>query len=179
MPKRSSAKGNASAPPNPQNSYTNQEVEDYKLDQVTTVIGFDYGARRIGVAMGNRVSHSARALDIVGNGANGPDWKHVDVLLRDWRPDALLVGLPLTLDSGEQHNSLAARQFAAELHRRHKMLVLMVDERLSSREAAHRFAERRASGALKRKDAAALDAVAAEIIVEQWLREDAAKTREP
>lgn len=143
-----------------------------KLADITTVIGFDYGARRIGVALGNRISGSARALDVVANGAAGPDWNRIDTLLREWRPDALLVGLPLTLDSGEQGNSRAARGFAAELHDRHGLAAILVDERLSSREAAHRFAARRASGAAKRKHAANLDAVAAEVIVEQWLREN-------
>ncbi len=139
----------------------------------TTVLGFDYGARRIGVAVGNRISGSARALEVVGNGANGPDWPRIAVLLREWRPDAVLVGLPLTLESGEQGNSRAARAFAAELHTRHALPVVMVDERLSSHEAAARFAARRASGSARRKHAATLDAVAAEVIVEQWLRDHA------
>jgi putative holliday junction resolvase len=142
-----------------------------KPADITTVIGFDYGARRIGVALGNRISGSARALDVVSNGAGGPDWKRIETLMREWRPDAVLVGLPLTLDSGEQSNSHAARGFAAEMQTRHRLPAIMVDERLSSREAAHRFAARRASGTAKRKDAASLDAVAAEVIVEQWLRE--------
>lgn len=143
---------------------------------ITTVIGFDYGARRIGVAVGNRISGSARALEVVGNGPNGPDWARVQALLQEWRPHALLVGLPLTLDAGEQGNSRAARRFAAELRTRHQLPVLMVDERLSSREAATRFAERRAGGVARRKHAAALDAVAAEIIVEQWLRDQPGTT---
>lgn len=141
--------------------------------RITTVLGFDYGARRIGVAVGNRVTASARALDVVGNGANGPDWARIAALLREWRPDALLVGLPLTLDAGEQANSQNARAFADALHERHGLPVTLVDERLTSRAASDRFAERRAGGTAKRKHAAALDAIAAEIIVEQWLRENA------
>lgn len=137
---------------------------------ITTVLGFDYGARRIGVAVGNRVTGSARALDVVGNGTNGPDWARIATLLREWRPDALLVGLPLTLDSGEQANSRHARAFAEALHERHALQVEMVDERLSSRAAAERFAERRAIGTARRKHAASLDAIAAEVIIEQWLR---------
>ena len=140
--------------------------------RITTVLGFDYGARRIGVAVGNRVTGGARALDIVGNGANGPDWARIAALLREWRPDALLVGLPLTLNAGEQTNSRNARAFADALHERHALPVEMVDERLTSRAASERFAERRAVGSAKRKHAAALDAIAAEIIVEQWLREN-------
>ncbi|HEX6833765.1 MAG TPA: Holliday junction resolvase RuvX [Rudaea sp.] len=136
---------------------------------VTTLLGFDYGARRIGVAIGNRIAHTARALAVVANGAQGPDWKQVDTLVREWRPELLIVGLPLTLDDGEQHNSRAARAFSEAIAARYSLPVELVDERSSSREAAKRFAARRASGAAKRKQAAALDAVAAEIIVERWL----------
>lgn len=150
---------------------TNPQMENPASTVPTTVIGFDYGARRIGAALGNRISATARALDVIGNGANGPDWARIDALLREWRPDGLLVGLPLTMDAGEQANSQGARAFAAALHARSKLPVVMVDERLSSREAAQRFAARRASGTARRKHAAGLDAVAAEVIVEQWLRE--------
>jgi len=132
-------------------------------------MGFDYGARRIGVALGNAITHSARALEVLPNGEQGPDWPRLDALLREWHPDALLVGLPLMLDDSEQHNSRAARAYAAELERRYRLPVALVDERHSSQEAAQRFAARRASGTAKRKHAAALDAVAAEIIVERWL----------
>lgn len=141
--------------------------------RITMLLGFDYGARRIGVAVGNRISGSARALDVVANGAGGPDWQRIDGLLREWRPDAMLVGLPLTLDSAEQRTSQAARSFATALETRYPLPTILVDERLSSHEAAHRFAARRASGSARRKDAAGLDAVAAEVIVEQWLRENA------
>jgi len=88
--------------------------------------------------------------------------------VREWRPHALLVGLPLTMSGEEQRNSQAARAFAAELTQRYGMPAHLVDERLSSREAAQRFAARRASGQAKRKHAADLDAVAAEIIIENW-----------
>jgi putative Holliday junction resolvase len=135
----------------------------------TIVLGFDYGARRIGVALGNRVAHSARALEVLPNAAHGPDWARLDAILREWRPDALLVGLPLMLDDSEQANSRAARNFSVALETRYRLPVVLVDERLSSREAAQRFAERRARGTARRKHAAALDAIAAEIIVERWL----------
>jgi len=133
----------------------------------TTVLGFDYGARRIGVAVGNRLS-GARALEVIGNGAQGPDWVRIGVLLREWHPQLLLVGLPLTMDGAEQRNSHAARAFAAELTQRYAVPAQLVDERLSSHEASQRFAARRASGQARRKHAAALDAVAAEIIIENW-----------
>jgi putative Holliday junction resolvase len=73
------------------------------------------------------------------------------------------------LDESEQVNSRAAREFAANLEQRYRVPVILVDERHSSQEAARRFAARRAGGTARRKHAAALDAVAAEIIVERWL----------
>jgi putative holliday junction resolvase len=135
----------------------------------TTVLGFDYGARRIGAAVGNGLTRSARALEVVANGSHGPDWPRLDLLLREWRPDALLVGLPLTMDGTEQQTSRAARAFAAALGERYGLPLYLVDERLSSHEAARRFADRRARGETRRKHAQALDAIAAEIIVETWL----------
>ncbi|MBS0557899.1 MAG: Holliday junction resolvase RuvX [Proteobacteria bacterium] len=140
-------------------------------DTITTVLGFDYGARRIGVAVGNALTGSARALEVIANGAPGPDWTRVAGLVREWRPQALLVGLPLTMAGEEQSNSAAARAFAAQLGERCKLTATLVDERLSSVEAAQRFAQRRAGGAAKRKHAQALDSIAAEVIVEQWLRD--------
>jgi putative Holliday junction resolvase len=141
---------------------------DNSTAAASTVLGFDYGARRIGVAVGNRLS-GARALEVIGNGAQGPDWTRIGALLREWHPQLLLVGLPLTMDGAEQRNSQAARAFAAELTQRYGVPAQLVDERLSSHEAAQRFAARRASGQAKRKHAAVLDAVAAEIIIENWL----------
>jgi putative Holliday junction resolvase len=145
-------------------------------DSVSTVLGFDFGARRIGVAVGNALTGTARALGIVTNNAQGPDLTQIDGFVREWRPQALLVGLPLTMEGEEQKNSKAARAFAAQLGARYTLPMHLVDERLSSREAGTRFAQRRASGAARRKHAAALDAVAAEVIVEQWLRENRAGT---
>jgi putative Holliday junction resolvase len=137
-------------------------------DPAATVLGFDYGARRIGVAVGSSLS-GARALEVVTNGERGPDWPRLDALVRAWNPRTLLVGLPLTMEGEEQSNSHAARGFAAALTQRYSLPAPLVDERLSSREAAQRFARRRAAGAARRKQAAALDAIAAEIIVETWL----------
>jgi len=136
----------------------------------TTLLGFDYGGRRIGVAVGNGLTRSARALEVVANGAQGPDWRRIEALVREWRPQALLVGLPLTMDGNEQANSRAARAFAAELTTRYGIASEMVDERLSSVEASRRFAEGRARGESRRKHAQTLDALAAAIIIETWLQ---------
>ncbi|MEO8803205.1 MAG: Holliday junction resolvase RuvX [Rudaea sp.] len=135
---------------------------------VGTVLGFDYGAKRIGVAVGNAMT-GARGLEVIGNSERGPDWQRIDMLVRDWRPGALLIGLPLTMDGDEQGNSRSARAFAAALAERFDLRTYLVDERLSSHAAASRFAARRANGEARRKHAQTLDAVAAEIIIETWL----------
>ena len=151
--------------------FTNPHVNN-SINSTTTVLGFNYGARRIGVAVGNDLTRGASALEVITNGAHGPDWPRLDTLLREWKPDALLVGLPLTMEGAEQQTSRAARAFAAALGERYSVPLHLVDERLSSIEAARRFADRRASGQTRRKHAQSLDAVAAEIIVETWLAEN-------
>jgi putative holliday junction resolvase len=134
-----------------------------------TVLGFDVGARRIGVAVGSGFGVGARALAVVDVHAAGPDWNEIDRLRREWRPQGMVVGDPMTLDGGDQPIRHRARAFARELRVRFGLPVVMVDERSSSIEAARRFALDRAEGRRRRRDAAALDAVAAAVIVERWL----------
>lgn len=134
-----------------------------------TVLGFDVGSRRIGVAVGSAFGHGARALAVVDVHAGHVDWAAVERLLREWRPDGCVVGDPMTLEGGDQPIRERARAFARDLGARFRLPVVMVDERSSSVEAAQRFAVDRAEGRRRRRDAVALDAVAAAIIVERWL----------
>src|SRR5207342_2859274 len=101
--------------------------------------------------------------------ANGPDWAMIDRLRKEWRPDGIIVGDPMTLEGGDQPIRQRAHAFARELHARYRLPVVLVDERHSSIEAAERFASDRAEGRKRRRDAEALDAVAAAVIVERWL----------
>lgn len=134
-----------------------------------TVFGFDVGARRIGVAVGSRFGHGARALAVIDVHHDMPDWNAIDKLRKEWRPDGMVVGDPMTLDGGDQPIRKRAHAFARELIERYALPVVLVDERSSSIEAAQRFAADRAEGRRRRRDAASLDAVAAAIIVERWL----------
>ena len=120
-----------------------------------TVLGFDVGARRIGVAVGSAFGSGARALAVVDVHAAGPDWSRIEALRREWRPDGLVVGDPMSLDGGDQPIRRFAQAFARELKRRTQLPVVMVDERISSQEAARRFAEARADG--KRIEARMVD----------------------
>lgn len=134
-----------------------------------TVLGFDVGARRIGVAVGSAFAHSARALAVIDVHGAHPDWPAIDTLHKEWRPDGFVVGDPMTIDGGDQPIRGVAHAFARELVARYGLPVVLVDERSSSIEAAQRFAVDRAEGRRRRRDAVALDAVAAAVIVERWL----------
>ena len=139
------------------------------LSADSTVLGFDVGSRRIGVAIGSAYGVGARALAVVEVRGDGPDWPALDRLQREWRPHGLIVGDPLTLDGDDQPNRKRAQAFARQLLQRYRLPVLLVDERSSSVEAARRFATERAEGRKRRRDAANLDAVAAAVIIERWL----------
>jgi putative Holliday junction resolvase len=125
------------------------------------LLAFDYGTRRIGVAVGDTVTASARPLATVRVRGGRPDWVAVGRLVADWRPSRLVVGLPLDLDGGEQPASVGARRFSRQLGQRFGLPVDLADERLSSRAAVTRIADR------GRRDTA-VDPVAAQIILEGW-----------
>jgi putative Holliday junction resolvase len=146
------------------------------VSAAATRLGFDVGAKRIGVAVGNTVTGSAREVGVLEVFAAGPDWARLDRWVKDWRPDGLVVGDPIPLDGGDQPARQRARGFARDLARRYSLPVQQVDERQSSIEAAQRFARGRAAGARKRSEAANLDALAAVVILERWLANPAASS---
>ena len=133
------------------------------------ILSFDFGMRRIGVAVGQTTTRTASALETVAH-SKQPDWGAIDRLVREWKPALLLVGLPLGAEGEETDMSRAARRFGHSLEKRYSIDVDYCDERLSSRVAENRFAEQRASGGLRRKDASRLDAMAAQVILENWLQ---------
>jgi putative Holliday junction resolvase len=136
------------------------------------VLGFDYGARRIGVAAGDTLTSGARPLGIVPAANGVPDWPALTRYVRDWGPNVLVVGVPYNMDGTPGQLTDAAIEFAAELARRFSLQVVAVDERLSSREAEDILRGQRASGARTRRVRHGdVDSAAACVLVEQWLRE--------
>jgi len=139
------------------------------LDSNLTLIAFDFGHRRIGTAVGQTVTGTASALEVLAR--DGVLWQRIEQLLDQWHPHALVVGLPLAEDGSEQTMSRACREFAAQLEQRFGLAVHLADERFSSRAAQDRFREQRRSGGARRSGARREDAVAAQIILEQWLND--------
>lgn len=122
-----------------------------------TVLGFDYGERKIGVALGNFITREARPLTILPNITVEGRFEAVAALIAEWAPVHLVVGLPLTPDGGEQPATKLARRFGNQLNGRFNLPVTWVDERYSSLEA-------QSNGARP----GALDHEAARIILQQY-----------
>jgi putative holliday junction resolvase len=134
------------------------------------ILAFDYGTKRIGIASGDTLTRTARALTTLERSNNVMPWPTVDKLVREYQPSQLVVGLPWNMDGTPTLLTDASRAFAAELKARYGKPVALVDERLSSREAESQLRDARASGLKKRRNTHAdVDMIAARILLEQWL----------
>ena len=133
------------------------------------ILAFDFGERRIGVAVGNTGTRTATALGVLP--ARGtPDWEAVSRCVRQWSPGRAVVGLPYNMDGSETALTVTCREFAAELSKRYQLPVDLVDERLTSSAAHADLRDARRTGArrrrVRRED---IDANAARLILESWL----------
>jgi putative Holliday junction resolvase len=136
-----------------------------------TVLSFDYGLRRIGVAVGNTLTGTAEALATVAADDGLPDWRALDRLIADWRPSVIVAGVPYNMAGRDARLTTAALRFADEVGSRYGIEVHRVDERLTSREAEDDLRERRRSGAkAKRVRRGDVDREAARLLLLQWLR---------
>ena len=142
-----------------------------------TVLAFDYGLKRIGAAVGQALTGTASPLQAVAARDGKPEWSHIEALLDEWQPRALIIGLPYNLDGSRQDMTDRAEKFGRQLHGRFKLPVHPVDERLSSVEAERRLKELRQSGR-KRVRKTDIDSAAACILLENWLRSEGSKADE-
>jgi len=134
-----------------------------------TVLAFDFGLKRIGIASGDTLTRSAAPRPAVLTRASGPDWPAIEREVRALGPQQLVVGAPYNQDGSEGALGERVRRFAAELERRFALPVHLVDERFSSLEASARLKARRASGTRRRRIARAdVDSAAAAVILGRW-----------
>jgi putative Holliday junction resolvase len=136
-----------------------------------TIIAFDFGLRRIGVAVGQQVTNSANPLGAIGNGEDGPDWARIASLIREWQPARLIVGMPAHADGSPSGLGKFATAFMHDLAR-FDLPVDAVDERYSSVEAEALLKSRREQGLRGRISKADIDAAAATLIAERWLKKE-------
>ena len=133
-----------------------------------TLLGFDYGRKRIGVAVGQQLTCSATALTTVQAKDGKPDWSAISRLLEEWKPDALVVGIPYHMDGTEQDMTHAARRFGRQLEGRYKLPVHHAEERLTSYVVE--------SGLNDTKGKMAIDPLSAQVILQDWLQHNAHST---
>ncbi len=132
---------------------------------VKTLLGFDFGTKSIGIAVGQQLTGTARPLTAIKAQDGIPDWSQIEKLLKEWQPDLVVVGLPLNMDGTEQPLTARARKFANRLHGRFGVAVELQDERLSTVEARADLFEHGGYKALSKGN---VDSGSAVIILESW-----------
>jgi putative Holliday junction resolvase len=130
------------------------------------VLAFDFGTKRIGVAVGEWETRTAHPLETIAEEANAPRFARIGALIGEWRPVELVVGLPMGLDGEEHDLTRRCRRFANQLNGRYGLPVRLVDERLTSVEAERRLRE---AGRSIRDHKAAVDSLAAQEILQDYL----------
>ena len=131
-----------------------------------TALSFDYGEKRIGIAVGQTLTGSASAIKTITTTNKKINWNSITILVKEWSPDIFVLGRP-SLKSGHEHNlTNEIERFSRQLTGRYQLPVEFIDERLSSRAAVNYKQE---------VDRAGLDAVAAKLILETWLQERSVK----
>ncbi len=137
-------------------------------------MGFDFGTVRIGVAIGETLTGLAHPLAMVPSEPIALRFDQIGALLAEWQPHQIVVGLPTALDGAEHEMTQRCRRFGNQLHGRFNLPVAWVDERLSSAEAEQRLQQ---AGQSARAAKAKVDAVAAQILLQQWLDQHAQQKR--
>ncbi len=135
---------------------------------VGTVLAFDFGEKRIGVAMGETLLKAAHPVSTVIAETNDAKFAQIANIIHEWRPSLLVVGLPMHMDGTEHNLTHLAKKFAQRLEGRFNLPVTMVDERLTSVEAAERL---QAAGIKGAKQKNLLDAVAAQSILQSYFEQ--------
>ena len=133
---------------------------------VRSVMGFDYGLKRIGLATGQTITGTATPLATLQSIHQSPDWESIQTYIRQWRPDALIVGIPYLLEGGESDITRAARKFSKQLEQRFNLPVYTIDESLSSFEAEQQLKQ---DTKIAKHNKHEIDKMAAAIIVQSWL----------
>lgn len=130
------------------------------------ILGFDYGLKQIGVAVGQGITKQARELCVLKAQDGVPNWQQVEKIIKEWLPDAVVVGLPLNMDGSTSEMSARAEKFARRLHGRFQVTVFTHDERLTSYEAKGQYLQQGYQADYHKNP---VDALAAALIIESWL----------
>ncbi|UAK21997.1 Holliday junction resolvase RuvX [Kluyvera sp. CRP] len=133
-----------------------------------TLLAFDFGTRSIGVAIGQRITGTARPLAAIKAQGGTPDWNVIARLLKEWQPETVIVGLPLNMDGTEQPLTARARNFANKIHGRFGVPITLHDERLSTVEARAGLFEH---GGFRALNKGSVDSASAVVILESYFEQ--------
>ena len=151
-------------------------MPDALVRQPGTVLAFDFGVKRIGVAVGEWPLAQAHPLTTIHGEANAERFAAIEALLKEWRPVSLVVGLPVALDGSAHEMTARSTRFANQLRGRFGLPVDYAEERLSSVEAEERL---RASGHNARSAREHVDSLAAQIILQCFFERFSEESRNP
>ncbi len=148
----------------------NEKIYNKTYIQAGTVLAFDFGERRIGIAVGEHLLTNANPLMTIDNESNEIRFQIITKLVNEWQPRLLVVGLPLSLDGSENEVTQLCKKFARRLNGRFNLPVVLIDERYSSVEASQRLNE---AGIKGRAQKEMLDQVAAQTILQSYFNQPA------
>lgn len=137
------------------------------MSALQRAMGFDYGTRQIGVAVGQSLTCRAEPIAVLRARDGVPDWSQIERLIGEWKPDTLVVGLPLNMDGTPSEMSARAQKFARRLHGRFNLPVDCIDERLTTFEAKQSLRDSGRTPASYRDNP--VDSLAAALLLETWL----------
>ncbi|GGC95889.1 Holliday junction resolvase RuvX [Halopseudomonas salina] len=137
------------------------------MSTLQRAMGFDYGTRQIGVAVGQSLTCRAEPIAVLRARDGVPDWSQIERLISEWKPDTLVVGLPLNMDGTPSEMSARAQKFARRLHGRFNLPVDCIDERLTTFEAKQSLRDSGRTPASYRDNP--VDSLAAALLLETWL----------
>lgn len=144
-------------------------MPDPVTQKYRTVLAFDFGLRRIGVAVGQSLLQTVQPLTAVRSKKGTPDWSTIEKLQQEWHADCFVIGLPLNKDGSDNATTTATRKFADEMKKRFRVNVFFADERYSSISAENHLKQQRQCGerkqTVKKED---IDKVAAAVILQDW-----------
>ena len=130
------------------------------------VLGFDFGQKRIGIAVGNNISKTARALTTIDSLSNNQKFEVIQKIIEEWQPVSIVVGVPFNIDGSEHRITNLSKKFAKQLEQKYSLPTHLIDERYTSIEASHEIKDKKID--LKKKKLL-IDQIAAKIILQSYL----------
>ena len=133
-----------------------------------TALAFDYGTKKIGVAVGQSITQTASPLAVLPARDGVPDWDTIEKLVKEWQPDVFIVGMPFNMDGSNNNMTARTQKFLQRLNGRFNIPCYSIDERLSSREAKDIRKNMAEAHGKAYNERDVIDSIAAQLILENW-----------